>query len=77
MKEVRLTTIETLENESSIFSLYGVYKDNVEAMILDLIDPDKGNQCMLKYNLMRDDYAFYDKWRKELFEILYKELAGK
>lgn len=46
-------------------------------MILDLIDPDKGDQCMLKYNLMRDDYAFYDKWRKELFDILYKELAGK
>ena len=58
-------------------SLYGVYKDNVEAMILDLIDPDKGDQCMLKYNLMRDDYVFYDKWRKELFDILYKELAGK
>ena len=58
-------------------SLYGVYKDNVEAMIIDLIDPDKGDQCMLKYNLMRDDYAFYDKWRKELFDILYKELAGK
>ena len=113
MKEVRLTTIETLEKESSIFSFYGVsmrevvssiyegllnnslfvtqmkqplnsksslydvYKDNVEALITDLIDPDKGDQCMLKYNLMRDDYAFYDKWRKELFDILYKELAGK
>ena len=113
MKEVRLTTIEALENESSIFSLYGVsmceivssvyegllnnnlfvtqmkqhlnsksslynvYKDNVEALITDLIDPDKGDQCMLKYNLMCDDYAFYDKWRKELFDILYKELAGK
>ena len=58
-------------------SLYNVYKDNVEALITDLIDPDKGNQCMLKYNLMRDDYAFYDKWRKELFDILYTELAGK
>ena len=58
-------------------SLYDVYKDNVEALIINLIDSDKGDQCMLKYNLMRDDYAFYDKWRKELFEILYKELAGK
>ena len=58
-------------------SLYDVYKDNVDALITDLIDPDKGDQCMLKYNLMCDDYAFYDKWRKELFDILYKELAGK
>ena len=113
MKEVRLTTIEKLEKESSIFSIYGVsmrevvssiyegllnnslfvtqmkqplnsksslydvYKDNVDDLITDLIDPDKGDQCMLKYNLMRDDYSFYDKWRKELFDILYKELAGK
>jgi hypothetical protein len=58
-------------------SLYDVYKDNVDDLILNLIDPDKGDQCMLKYNLMCDDYAFYDKWRKELFDILYKELAGK
>ena len=58
-------------------SLYDVYKDNVDDLITDLIDPDKGDQCMLKYNLMCDDYAFYDKWRKELFDILYKELAGK
>ena len=113
MKEVRLTTIESLENESSIFSLYGVsmrevvssiyerllnnslfvtqmkqslnsksslydvYKDNVEALIINLIDIDKGDQGLIKYNLMRDDYDFYDKWRKELFDILYKELAGK
>ena len=113
MKEVRLTTIETLENESIIFSLYGVsmrevvssiyegllnnslfvtqmkqplnsksslynvYKDNVEALIINLIDIDKSDQGLIKYNLMRDDYDFYDKWRKELFDILYKELAGK
>jgi hypothetical protein len=111
MKEVKLTTIETLEKDifstygismqevaSSIYkrllnnslfvtqmkqalnsksSLYDVYKDNVDDLILNLIDPDKGDQCMLKYNLMCDDYAFYDKWRKELFDILYKELAGK
>lgn len=113
MKEVKLKSIESLERESSIFSLYevsmyevvtsiyeelmgnslfvsqmkqplnsksslyDVYKENVEDLIEDLIDPDKGDQCMLKYNLMRDDYAFYDKWRKELFDILYKELAGK
>ena len=113
MKEVRLTTIETLENESSIFSLYGVslskvvssiyegllnnslfvtqmkqplnsksslydvYKDNVEDLIINLIDIDKSDQGLIKYNLMRDDYDFYDKWRKELFDILYKELAGK
>ena len=113
MKEVRLTTIEALEKESSIFSAYGVnmrevvssiyerllkdnlfveqmkqplnskhtlydvYKDKVENLVLDLIDLDKGEQCMLKYSLMRDDYTFYGKWRKELFDILYKELAGK
>lgn len=113
MKEVRLKSIESLERESSIFSLYGismhevvssiyegllgnslfvsqmkqplnskaslydVYKDNVETLIENLIDPDKGDQCMLEYNLMRDDYAFYDKWRKELFNIIYEELAGK
>ncbi len=58
-------------------SLYDVYKDNVEDLVLNLIDLDKGDQCMLKYNLMCDDYSFYDKWRKELFDILYKELAGK
>ena len=58
-------------------SLYGVYKDNVEALIINLIDIDKGDQGLIKYNLMRDDYDFYDKWRKELFDILYKELAGK
>ena len=113
MKEVRLTTIETLENESSIFSLYGVsmrevvssiyegllnnslfvtqmkqplnsksslydvYKNNVEELLINLIDIDKGNQGLIRYNLMCDDYDFYDKWRKELFDILYKELAGK
>ena len=58
-------------------SLYNVYKDNVEALIINLIDIDKGDQGLIKYNLMRDDYDFYDKWRKELFDILYKELAGK
>ena len=58
-------------------SLYDVYKDNVEALIINLIDIDKGDQGLIKYNLMRDDYDFYDKWRKELFDILYKELAGK
>lgn len=111
MKEVKLTTIETLEKDifstygvsmqevaSSIYkgllnnslfvtqmkqtlnsksSLYDVYKDNVDDLILSLIDLDKGDQCMLKYNLMCDNYAFYDKWRKELFDILYKELADK
>ena len=58
-------------------SLYNVYKDNVEALIINLIDIDKSDQGLIKYNLMRDDYDFYDKWRKELFDILYKELAGK
>ena len=58
-------------------SLYDVYKDNVEALVINLIDIDKGDQGLIKYNLMRDDYDFYDKWRKELFDILYKELAGK
>ena len=58
-------------------SLYDVYKDNVDNLVLNLIDIDKGDQCMLKYNLMCDDYSFYDKWRKELFDILYKEFADK
>ena len=58
-------------------SLYDVYKDNVEDLIINLIDIDKSDQGLIKYNLMRDDYDFYDKWRKELFDILYKELAGK
>lgn len=58
-------------------TLYAAYKENVEALIQDTIDPDKGDQCMLKYNLMRDDFMFYDKWRKELFELIYNELAGK
>ena len=58
-------------------SLYNVYKDNVEDLIINLIDIDKSDQGLIKYNLMRDDYDFYDKWRKELFDILYKELAGK
>lgn len=58
-------------------SLYDVYKDNVEALLINLINIDKGDQGLIKYNLMRDDYDFYDKWRKELFDILYKELAGK
>ena len=58
-------------------SLYDVYKDNVEDLIINLIDIDNGDQGLIKYNLMRDDYDFYDKWRKELFDILYKELAGK
>ena len=58
-------------------SLYDVYKNNVEALIINLIDIDKSDQGLIKYNLMRDDYDFYDKWRKELFDILYKELAGK
>ena len=62
---------------NSKLSLYDVYKDNVEALIINLIDIDKGDQGLIKYNLMRDDYDFYDKWRKELFDILYKELAGK
>ena len=70
-----VTQMKQLLNSKS--SLYDVYKDNVEDLILNLIDLDKGDQCMLKYNLMCDDYAFYDKWRKELFDILYKELAGK
>lgn len=52
------------------------YKERVERLIEDLIDPDKGDNCMLKYNLMRDDYIFYDKWRKELFERIYNELRG-
>lgn len=58
-------------------SLYNVYKNNVEALIINLIDIDKDDQGLIKYNLMRDNYDFYDKWRKELFDILYKELAGK
>ena len=58
-------------------SLYDIYKDNVEALLINLINIDKGDQGLIKYNLMRDDYDFYDKWRKELFDILYKELAGK
>lgn len=62
---------------NSKHTLYDVYKEKVENLVEDLIDPDKGEQCMLKYNLMRDDYMFYDKWRKELFNILYSELAGK
>jgi len=88
MQEVTSSIYEGLLNNSlfvtqmkqslnSKSSLYDVYKDNVDDLILNLIDLDKGDQCMLKYNLMCDDYAFYDKWRKELFDILYKELAGK
>ena len=58
-------------------SLYNVYKNNVEDLLINLIDIDKGDQGLIRYNLMCDDYDFYDKWRKELFDILYKELAGK
>lgn len=52
------------------------YKYKVETLIEDLIDPDKGDQCMLRYNLMRDDFTFYDKWRKELFDYIYKQFRG-
>ena len=58
-------------------SLYNVYKNNVEDLLINLIDIDKGDQGLIRYNLMCDDYDFYDKWRKELFDILYTELAGK
>ena len=58
-------------------SLYNVYKNNVEDLLINLIDIDKGDQGIIKYNLMCDDYDFYAKWRTDLFAILSTELSAQ
>lgn len=58
-------------------SLYDVYNYKIDNLTLQLIDLDKSEYCMLKYNIMCSDTVFYDKWKNELFDFIYTELAGK
>ena len=59
---------------NSISDIYYIYKQKVEALVLNLIDIEAGEQCMLKYNLMRDDFTFYDRWRRELFNVICQDI---
>lgn len=59
---------------NSISDIYYIYKQKVEALVLNLIDIETGDQCMLKYNLMRDDFTFYDRWRRELFNVICQDI---
>lgn len=59
---------------NSISDIYYIYKQKVEALVLNLIDIEAGDQCMLKYNLMRDDFTFYDRWRRELFNVICQDI---
>ena len=84
MQDVVNTLYNILDGDSVLISqmkqplnsrhdVFASFCQKLEDAILELIDPDKGDECMLKYNLMRDDYMFYDKWRKELFNKMYNE----
>ena len=53
--------------------LYAEYKERLDMLIIQTIDPSLGERCMLIYNLLRDDYIFFDKWRNEMFEFILKE----
>ena len=59
---------------NSISDIYYIYKQKVEALMLNLIDIEAGEKCMLKYNIMRDDFTFHDRWRKELFNVICQDI---
>lgn len=50
-------------------TLYDVYKEKLEDIVIDLIDIEKGYFTI--YNILTSDAYFYDKWRIELFELIY------
>ena len=54
--------------------LFNLFCDKIEDALLELIDYDLGeDKCLLKYNLMVDDEKFFDAWRNELFDKMYKK----
>lgn len=84
MQDVVNTLYNILDNDYTLISqirqslntrhdVFQSFCQKLEDAILELIDPEKGDECMLKYNLMRDDFTFYDKWRKEMFEKMYNQ----
>lgn len=62
------------QKSNSKSDLYDMYKEKVEGIVINLIHPEEGENCLTLYNILTDDSTFYAKWRMEMFELTFKAI---